>query len=223
MRIHVPLLAAIALLVIATGCVQDTPEMGHTREHYDPELETGINLQDHLGPASDLMVPDNSPGNLTKGGTQDIDSQRDYGWHKNRINSVETGRVKNHPRLRDDPEALQQQVDDINQQYGDEADPATIKEKIEALDAVSHAHVVSHDNLLYIGIEGSSMNDGRLQETITSLVGEDEDFVWHTDRRAVHRIRAAEKTMAPDHEFGAHEWLEDAEYELQKIGDDWSH
>ncbi|AXF54940.1 YhcN/YlaJ family sporulation lipoprotein [Salicibibacter kimchii] len=216
------LILTMVTVLVTTGCVQAQHETGHTRKDYDPELELGINLNDHLGPASDLMVPDDGPGNLTKKGTQDIDSQRDYGWHKNRVNAVKTGRVNDHPRLNDDAERLRDQVQEINQQYeGEQEDLPILKEKIESLEPVSNAYVVSHDGRLYIGIEGASADDEQLGRAISSLVSE-EDVVWHTDRRSVHRIRAAEKTVNTEGELGTHEWLEDVEYELQKLGDDWT-
>ncbi|QQK79962.1 YhcN/YlaJ family sporulation lipoprotein [Salicibibacter cibi] len=215
-------LAMMAIFVIS-GCVQTQQDMGHTRNDDDPERELGINLQDHLGPASDLLVPDDGPGNLTKEGTQNSDSQRDYGWHENRTNAVKIGRVNDHPRLNNDAESLHDQVQEINQQYeGEQEDLTIVKEKIEMLEPVSNAYVVSHDGRLYIGIEGASVDDEQLGRAISSLVNE-EDVVWHTDRRAVNRIRAAEKTMDPNSGFGAHGWLEDVEYELQKLGDDWTH
>lgn len=216
------LILALVTVFVITGCVQAQHETGHTRQDYNPELELGINLNDHLGPASDLMVPDEGPGNLTRTGTQDVDSQRDYGWHKNRLNSVKTGRINDHPRLNDDSESLRDQVQEINQAYeGERENPATVKEKIERLEPVSEAYVVSHDGRLYIGIEGASVDDEQLGRAVSSLVNE-EDIEWHTDRRAVHRIRAAEKTANSDGEFGVHQWFEDIEYELQQLGDDWT-
>nr|WP_246407129.1 YhcN/YlaJ family sporulation lipoprotein [Geomicrobium halophilum] len=213
------------LLILLTGCVQDSNDMGLSTD-YDPEHEIGVNPIDHLGPASDLMVPDHSPGQLTRDNTQDTDSQRDYGWHKNRLNSVRTGRVKDSPHLRDDPENLARQAEEINQQYedGQEDTALTIKDKIEMLDAVSRAHVVSHDGQIYIGIEGESINEDHMEDALSTIVDEegDQDFVWHTDRRSVNRIRAAEKIANPNHERGLHEWFEDVEYELQQTGDDWN-
>ncbi|QQK76081.1 YhcN/YlaJ family sporulation lipoprotein [Salicibibacter cibarius] len=217
------LVLVMITIFVTSGCVQTQHETGHARQDYNPERELGINLHDHLGPASDLLVPDDGPGNLTEEGTQNIDSQRDYGWHENRANAVKIGRVNDHPRLNDDAESLRDQVQEINQQYeGEQEDLITIKEKIEMLEPVSNVYAISHDGRLYIGIEGASVDDEQLGRAISSLVSE-EDIVWHTDRRAVNRIRAAEKTMDPNGEFGAHDWLENVEYELQKLGDDWTH
>jgi len=193
--------SALTLTILLTGCTDVTDEAAMNNH---PELDR--------------------PEYLTLN-SMEKDSQRDYGWHKNRLSTSSTGKFKDRGHG-DSPYALQYEAKKINdsQAFDHVELTESVKRKIEQLRPVNEAYVVNLGGILYIGLESDTVNERDLNKAIKDIVANSSSnhkYKLFTDRASVNRIRAAEKAEHPEYREDFMDFLNDMEYEIQKGGNGW--
>ncbi|WP_042396538.1 YhcN/YlaJ family sporulation lipoprotein [Geomicrobium sp. JCM 19037] len=154
-------------------------------------------------------------------------TQRDYGWHNNRLTPAKTGKFKGRPNSHAHPDALLHEAEQINdriEQTDTGEDAANIKYKLEKLHPVYSAYVVELNGRFFIGLESETEDKLQMNRAIQEIVNaerNDAQYEWFTDRGAVNRIRAAERAEHPNQERHLDDWFHEMEYELQKRGKGW--
>ncbi|WP_227936276.1 YhcN/YlaJ family sporulation lipoprotein [Alkalihalobacillus deserti] len=205
MRYRNYLLIAVIFL---TGCtIPQQEDMGANSDRNEGFSGYGVNQMRELeGPLSDLMVPDEAPNGLTDPaselvqqgayitGRRDLSITKDRSINGQRILSNRPGVLRGMYSHSNNPD-----VNKSNQKgkhYQATSDQTrTIEQRVESLQIVRDAHVITDGNRIIIGLESSEQDRPKLIQTVKEEIAEMVDLTnvyITTDRQIINRMNALE-------------------------------
>ncbi|WP_017727935.1 YhcN/YlaJ family sporulation lipoprotein [Halalkalibacterium ligniniphilum] len=166
-------------------------------------------VQALLGPLSDLMVPDKTTkgfvysAHLRANVTPHLQGKRDEGMGDEGFLTLRPGVTRDKYILRDSPQMRQKKESKLSVQESHSLE-GIIKSRIERLENVHHAYVLSDENDIVIGVESKEQNRPKLyrtiRESIKDLVDVDQVTIT-TSHSHINRMNALEKGMQTSRPF----------------------
>ncbi|KHF37956.1 YhcN/YlaJ family sporulation lipoprotein [Halalkalibacter okhensis] len=204
--------------VLLTGCtIPQEAEMGASPDRNEGFNGYGVqHVRAFEGPLSDLMVPDHSP----KGLTDPVHHLTDRGSyttrHRNlsmkheglnqqgaRILSNRPGVLRDKYSYSNDPHVARKNKGIRNQQATSEI-TKEIETRVESLENIRDAHVMTDGSHIVIGIESSEQDRVKLRRIVEEEVKQVTDLrnvYITTDRKTINRMNAVEHHIGLDQPF----------------------
>ncbi|MDT8859924.1 YhcN/YlaJ family sporulation lipoprotein [Alkalihalobacillus sp. MEB130] len=222
---------------VLTGCtIPQQADMGASPDRNEAFNGYGVNHVRGLeGPLSDLMVPDQSPKGLTDpvlhstGEGSHVTRQRNLSMKHEGVNHQGPRILSNRPGVLRDKYSYSNDPNVGRLDKGQQAQQATteltkeIEKRVESLQNVRDAHVMTDGDQIVIGIESSEQDRVKLKRVVEEEVQQVTDIRRvhiTTDRKLINRMNALEHHVGMDKPFDS---IGGAVGDLADLVDDAAH
>ncbi|WP_062046910.1 YhcN/YlaJ family sporulation lipoprotein [Bacillus sp. JCM 19034] len=215
------LIILLMILFTFTACtVPQKQPFGANSHNMNGENEHIALYRQHEGPLTDLMIPDQSPLGIGQHTTEVLQQKgqstiKNLGKHEG--NQFKGSRIfTNRPGVLQDKYALRRQTNDQQLKkdqshiviQSNSTKEREIEKRVEKLQLVRDAHVISEGSQYVIGIESNESDREYLINEVKKELGsfQDEQIYITTNRKVINRIKALEHHVSlsePFDTFGA--------------------